>query len=142
MEKIHCRDQGLLLVIWSGLSPAPVELGVLCRALRAAHKLIYTEFLEKALLSSCKCRRVGASVRLLLFFYCFFKLASHTSMMDGTLHGAWDLPHPVGMSFSVEMASSSGSHPLLLCLLGTELFHWMGRKLTAACWELSEQSVT
>lgn len=114
-----CRDQGLILVPWSGLSPAPVELGVLCRTLRAAHKPIYTEFLEKVLLSSHECRRVGASVRLLLFFYCFFKLASHTSLMDGMLHGAWDLPHPAGMSFSLQMASSSGSHPLLLCLLGT-----------------------
>ena len=71
MEKISCRDQGLLLVIWSGLSPPPVELGAFCKNLIAAHKLIYNEFLEKVLLSSYKCRHVGASVLRSLFFFLF-----------------------------------------------------------------------
>lgn len=61
-EKIDSRDQGRILVIRSSLSPRPVELGVLCKNHRAAHKLIYTEFLGKLLPSSCKCRRVGVSV--------------------------------------------------------------------------------
>lgn len=30
-EKINSRDQGSILVLWSGLSPGPVELGVLCK---------------------------------------------------------------------------------------------------------------
>lgn len=134
MEKIGCRDRGLLLVIWSSLSPTPVELGVFCKNLRAAHKLIYNEFVEKVLLSSYKCRHVGVSVLRSLFFYFFFKLASHTSMMDGTLHGAWDLP-PSGRDVILCADGILQWKPPTAALpLGRhELFHLMGRKLIAPC---------
>lgn len=133
-EKISSRDQGRILAIQSGLSQRPVELGVLCKNLRAAHKLIYTEFLGKVLLSSYKCRRVGVSVLRSLSFSVFFKLSSHTGMMDGTLHGAWDLP-PSGRNVILCADGILQWKPPTAALpLGRpELFHWMGRKLAAPC---------
>lgn len=132
--KINSRDQGGIVVIWCRLSPRPVELGVLCKNLRAAHKLIYTEFLGKLLPSSYKCRRVGVSVLCSPSFSVFFKLSSHTGMMDGTLHGAWDLPPSGRVVILCADGILQWKPPTAALPLGRpELFHWMGRKLTAPC---------
>lgn len=134
MEKISWRDQGLHSLIWSSLLPTAVELGVFCKNPRAAHKLIYSEFLEKVLLSSYKCRHVGVSVLLSLFFSFFFKLASHTSMMDGMLHRAWDLPPSSRDVILCADGILQWKPPTAALPLGRpELFHLTGRKLIAPC---------
>lgn len=57
--------------------------------------------------------------------------------MDGMLHGAWDLPPACRNVILCADGILQWKPPTAALPLGRpELFHWLGRKLTAPCWLL------